>query len=163
MRHTTTQRQKRRQQQRMSGGKHYAHTKRHSSHSHSKIDIKQAAIKLLGLADTVKLYHWRTSSYPMHKNTDSLGDELNGKIDLFMENLLGMTGVTGRSSAFALKGVSSIPVKIINTPEEMKRYIHEMKNYLTNGLGKNVPSSVQNVRDDILTDLNKFLYLATFK
>lgn len=132
---------------------------KHTSH----IDIKKTAIKLLGLADTVKLYHWRTSSYPMHKNTDSLGDELNGKIDLFMENLLGMTGVTGKSNAFSLKGVSSIPVKIINTPEEMKKYIHDVKHYLLHGLGKNIPSSVQNVRDDILTDLNKFLYLATFK
>lgn len=129
----------------------------------SHIDIKKAALKLLGLSDTVKLYHWRTSSYPMHKNTDSLGDELNSKIDLFMENLLGMTGTTGKSNAFSLKGVKSIPVKIINTPEEMKKYIHDVKHYLLHGLGKNVPSSVENVRDDILTDLNKFLYLATFK
>lgn len=133
------------------------------SSSKSHIDIKKAALKLLGLADTVKLYHWRTTSYPMHKNTDGLGDELNGKIDLFMENLLGMTGVTGKSNAFSLKGVNSIPVKIINTPEEMKKYINDVKQYLLHGLGKNVPSSVQNVRDDILTDLNKFLYLANFK
>ena len=137
------------------GGKH--------SHSNSKINLREAALKLMGLADTVKLYHWRTGSYPMHKNTDKLGDKLAENIDLFMENLLGMTGVTGRSNEFAFKGVSSIPVKIINTPKEMKKYVDDVKHYLLHGLGKDVPSSVQNIRDDILVDLNQFLYLTTFK
>ena len=43
----------------------------------------------LQMLNTVKLYHWKTTSYSQHKATDELYSNLNENIDSFVEIMLG--------------------------------------------------------------------------
>lgn len=119
--------------------------------------------KFLQMLNTVKLYHWKTYSYATHKATDDLYSKLGDNIDKFIEVLLGKVG--NRTQLISTK---TIPLKDMKSPEEFKREIISYKSYLV-GLDKNsalktmANTDLFNIRDEILGDLNQFLYLFTFK
>ena len=135
---------------------------RNSSSSLSAFQ-KQITVVFLEMLMMVKLFHWKTHSYATHKATDGLYDDLNGHIDNFIEVLLGKTG-----SRIDLMSKKSISLIDLNSPESLKSKIISFKSYLV-GLDNNKALSTMsnsdlfNIRDEILGDLNKFLYLLTFK
>jgi hypothetical protein len=111
------------------------------------------------MLNTVKLYHWKTSSYAQHKATDELYSNLNDTIDTFVEIMLGKTG-----SRVNLTGTKSIPLLDYTDVSGFKREVEMYKDYLI-GLqvdGKK-DTDLLNVRDEILGHLNQFTYLLTFK
>jgi hypothetical protein len=124
---------------------------------------KQITVVFLEMLMMIKLFHWKTHSYATHKATDGLYDDLNGHIDNFIEVLLGKTG-----SRIDLMSKKSISLIDLNSPESLKSKIIYFKSYLV-GLDNNKALSTMsnsdlfNIRDEILGDLNKFLYLLTFK
>ena len=117
----------------------------------------------LQMLNTIKLYHWKTYSYATHKATDDLYSKIGENIDKFVEVLLGKFG-----NRVNLLGTKSIPLKDMSSPEEFKREIEKYKQYLVN-LSNNpsmklmTNTDLLNIRDEILGDLNQFLYLYTFK
>ena len=125
--------------------------------------LKEITVVFLEMLMMVKLFHWKTYSYATHKATDGLYDDLNEHIDKFIEVLLGKTG-----SRIDLMGKKSISLIDLNSQESLKSKIVSLKNYLV-GLDNNKALSTMsnsdlfNIRDEILGDLNKFLYLLTFK
>ena len=124
---------------------------------------KQITVVFLEMLMMVKLFHWKTHSYATHKATDGLYDDLNEHIDKFIEVLLGKTG--SRIDLMSKKTISLID---LNSQESLKSKIMSLKSYLV-GLDNNKALSTMsnsdlfNIRDEILADLNKFLYLLTFK
>ncbi len=124
---------------------------------------KQITVVFLEMLMMVKLFHWKTHSYATHKATDGLYDSLNEHIDNFIEVLLGKTG--SRIDLMSKKTISLID---LNSQESLKSKIASLKSYLV-GLNNNKAlktmsnSDLFNIRDEILGDLNKFLYLLTFK
>ena len=124
---------------------------------------KQITIVFLEMLMMVKLFHWKTHSYATHKATDGLYDDLNEHIDKCIEVLLGKTG--SRIDLMSKKTISLID---LNSQESLKSKIMSLKSYLV-GLDNNKALSTMsnsdlfNIRDEILADLNKFLYLLTFK
>ena len=112
---------------------------------------------------TVKLFHWKTYSYATHKSTDDLYGKLNDHMDRFIEVLLGKSG-----SRIDLTRQKSIPLADLSSPANLKKDIESYKHYLVH-LEKNKAlqsmsnSDLFNIRDEILADLNQFLYLLTFK
>jgi len=123
---------------------------------------QQVVVKFLTMLNTVKLYHWKTYSYATHKATDELYSSLNKHIDTFIEVLLGKTG-----DRVNLTGTRSISLKDYTSVEQFKREVNDFKGYLVslNGnpaLKSMSNSDLYNIRDEILGDLNQFLYLLTF-
>ena len=111
----------------------------------------------------VKLFHWKTHSYATHKATDELYSKLNDDIDKFIEILLGKT-----NSRIDLMGHKTISLIDLSSPEQLKSKIESFKSYLvglTNnkGLSSMTNTDLLNIRDEILGDMNQFLYLLTFK
>jgi hypothetical protein len=125
---------------------------------------KEVTVIFLEMLLMVKLFHWKTYSYATHKATDELYSKLNDDIDKFIEVLLGKTG-----SRIDLMGHKSISLIDLSSPEQLKSKIESFKSYLvglTNnkGLGSMMTSTdLLNIRDEILGDMNQFLYLLTFK
>jgi hypothetical protein len=111
----------------------------------------------------IKLFHWKTTSFATHKATDELYASLNLNIDSFIEVLLGKSGY--RTDLLSNKNIALID---LNSQEQLKSKIDSIKGYLV-GLDSNKALSTMsnsdlfNIRDEILSDLNKFLYLLTFK
>ena len=96
-------------------------------------------------------------SYPEHKATDELYSSLNSHIDRFVEVLLGKDG----SRINQIEHVSYMIPDPQNTGE-VKKSVEHFKDYLYK-LPLNDPkdSDLGNIKDEILADLNQFLYLLT--
>jgi len=116
--------------------------------------------KFLGLLVLVKLYHWKTKSYAQHKATDEFYGKLNENIDKFVEVLLGKTETRIRMVEKKLNMIDSA------STEDFKDRVYEYREFLTSDLNRIFKgkgnSDILSVRDDILVDLNQFLYLMTF-
>lgn len=115
----------------------------------------------LQMLNTVKLYHWKTSNYAQHKATDELYTNLNSNVDTFVEVMLGKTG-----SRVNLTGQKSIPLLDYTNVEDFKKEIARYKMFLTgmtSDVSLNENTDLMNIRDELLSNLNQFTYLLTFK
>ena len=54
---------------------------------------KEITVRFLEMLLLIKLFHWKTTSYPTHKATDDLYTKFNLNMDTFVEILLGKTGM----------------------------------------------------------------------
>ena len=130
-------------------------TRRALNSNYSK---QQIVIMFLQMLNTVKLYHWKTSSYAQHKATDELYANLNTNIDTFVETMLGKTG-----DRVNLTGVKSLPLLDYSNLSSFKQEIEKYKQFLINmKLNATNNSDLLNIRDEILGNLNQFTYLLTF-
>jgi DNA-binding ferritin-like protein len=142
------------------GGKR---TRRNYSVSATKHSQQRIVTMFLQMLNTVKLYHWKTYSYSQHKATDDLYANLNTNIDSFVEVMLGKTG--GRVN---LTGQKTLPLLDYTNVEDFKREVAKYKEFLigmNKDSGLNIANNTDllNIRDELLSNLNQFTYLLTFK
>ena len=115
---------------------------------------------LLELRNQLKIYHWQTYSYPQHKATDDVIQSLDEHIDLFVEVWMGKYGrfkLTKMTGEVLLKNMSE---------RSILKFIHESILYLQGPLTKvlkGTDTDLANIRDEMIADLNKLLYLFTLK
>jgi DNA-binding ferritin-like protein len=131
-----------------------------NSHKYSEQLIVTTFLQML---NTIKLYHWKTTSYSQHKATDELYTNLNTNIDSFVEVMLGKTG-----SRVNLTGQKTLPLLDYTNLEDFKKEIEKYKVFLINmkkddGINITKNSDLLNIRDELLANLNQFTYLLTFK
>ena len=113
---------------------------------------------MMTLRDQVKIYHWQTISYPRHKATDELVSSLDEKIDQFVETYMGKYGRPKLTSKTGTIHIENFHDK--NGPALLQSAV----TWLTHKLPKHLKSSdtdLLNIRDEIIGDLNKTLYLFT--
>ena len=136
--------------------------KRGKSCRTAKYSENEIILKFIQILNIIKIYHWKTLSYPQHKATDELYESFNGRMDEFVETMIGKTG-----KRFNLSSTKSIPFYDYTNVTKFKQCIEIFKTYLVNMSNalyfKNPENSdLLNIRDEILGDLNKFTYLLTF-
>jgi hypothetical protein len=121
---------------------------------------QKIVVMFLQMLNTVKLYHWKTSSYSQHIATDTLYADLNASIDQFVEIMLGKEG-----SRVNLTGQKTIPLLDYTNVNDFKKEIEKYKKFLIDMTFVNITnnSDLLNTRDEILGLLNKFTYLLTFE
>lgn len=124
---------------------------------------KDITIKFFEMLLLIKLYHWKTYSYSTHKATDQLYESLNKNMDRFMEVLLGKSQIR-----MNFKDQKTIPLMDVESQEKLSEKINLFINYLVN-LSSNKTmllmndTGLFNIRDEILEDMNQFLYLLSLK
>jgi hypothetical protein len=111
----------------------------------------------LEVLNQVKLYHWRTRKYSEHKATDELYERLGGHIDRFVEVLLGKDGsrMPLKHTLTVYDGVDSVGA-LRRKLGDFVRFLGELDRML-DAAGRD--SDLISIRDDILSDVNQFLYL----
>jgi hypothetical protein len=124
---------------------------------------KEITVRFLEMLLLIKLFHWKTTSYPTHKATDDLYTKFNLNMDSFVEILLGKTGMRTQ-----LTSDKTIRLNDLNSIEELKSAVVEFKSYLVSlndnaAMKKMLNTDLFNIRDTILGDMNQFLYLLSFK
>lgn len=124
---------------------------------------QEVVVKFLEVLTAIKLYHWKTHSYATHKATDELNAKLHENVDSFVEVLLGKRG--DRVNLMHKKHIS---LKDYTSPESFKRELEKFKSYLVSldncaALKSMSNSDLYNIRDEMLANVNQFLYLLTFK
>ena len=120
---------------------------------------KDITIKFLTILNTVKLYHWKTMHYSTHKATDELYSKLSDNFDKFTEVLMGKL-----NNRIHLEGVKTISLNDLSSEKDIEREMIAFKGYLLNFMTKKDEMSntdLLNIRDEILSDINQFLYLLT--
>jgi DNA-binding ferritin-like protein len=105
-------------------------------------------ITFLDFLMLIKLYHWNTHSYANHKATDELFSSISGHIDSFVEILLGGS----RLPLFKIKTY----YYNLNSKDFNKKVI-VFQQYLMNLSLKR--TELSNIKDEILGDVNQFIYL----
>ena len=134
-------------------------TRKHNSGIKDKQQIVRYMLQMLM---TVKLYHWNTISYASHKATDDLYTGLNTLIDQFVEILLGKNN-KGKNGILDTK---SLLLKSFKDNKSFEKEIEEYKKYMMNlseKFNQKENSDLLNIRDEILSELNKISYLLTLK
>ena len=112
---------------------------------------------LLTIRNQIKLYHWQTREFARHTATDALTLSLDTNIDAFVESYMGRYGrpkVTGT-------------IKLHNfTEAATKAFVSRETKYLEKELPRKIgkeDTDLLNLRDTILGDLTKVLYLFTLQ
>ena len=119
----------------------------------------QIVKKFMELLTMIKLYHWKTHSYSQHKATDELYEKLNENIDRFVEVLLGKSGARIKMLE------SKMNMYDLETKGELREHLLEYRQMLVDmnrSFHEKKDSDILSIRDDILADMNQFLYLLTF-
>jgi len=130
--------------------KNYKKTNKQNSH------IVKVFLEILNM---IKLYHWKTRSYAQHKATDELYMNLNKHIDAFVEVLLGKDE---RRIKMLEKRIDLIDPSNTNS---FKNRIYDYREFLLDinmYFDNKRDTDLLNIRDEILADINQFLYLMTF-
>jgi hypothetical protein len=112
------------------------------------------------LREQVKLYHWQTHTYSRHKATDDLIDSLDKTIDEYVETYMGKYG---RPKV----GGSTNTIRLVNMTETgIIKFVKSAIKYLQGPFVKKLSpqdTDLINLRDEMLGELNKILYLFTLK
>ena len=112
------------------------------------------------MLNNIKLYHWKTKSYAQHKATDELYDKLNGNIDEFVEVLLGKD----ESRIKLLK--KRVDLMDTTNAQDFKTKLYKYRDYLIEMneiFDTKKDTDILSIRDEMLSNINQFLYLLTFK
>lgn len=123
-------------------------------------NIGEVALKMIFYRDQLKFYHWAgTDLYSRHVASDSLTNSLTDKLDKFIEIMQG-----GENKKLILSKTSIIFT--VETDASILKLLENFKIWLTNILPTLLNPTRQNtdlltIRDDILGDINKTLYLFT--
>ena len=132
----------------------------------SKISSLKANIvrSFLEMLNAIKLYHWKTESYSQHQATDELHEKLSELVDQFVEVLLGKEQQSSKKSRITMVEKH---MKMMDSTGQ-RDFIEKIHHYRTtlidmnNVLNKKTDSDLLNIRDEMLANINQFLYLLSF-
>lgn len=108
---------------------------------------------------TIKLYHWKTTSFAQHKATDELHEKLSEHIDKFVEIMIGKLPTSRDRVQY--RG-DSIPIYDFQNKQD---FIQKLEQYniilqdFSNRFDSKIDSDLLNIRDEMLGDINQTLYL----
>lgn len=115
--------------------------------------------KFLEMVNVIKLYHWKTRTYSEHKATDDLYTKLSANVDRFVEVYLGKDGSRIKNWN------SEMSILQYHRKKDFRSKMFEYREFLTdlsNCLDAKRDVDLLNIRDELLADLNQFLYLFSF-
>ncbi len=112
---------------------------------------------LLTLHNQLKIHHWQTKSYAEHQALGGAYDTLTGQIDEFIETFMGKYGRIESRDGFKIE-LSNY--NDLGTVEFVDKYISYLVNELPKGLEES-DTDLLNLRDEMLSGLNKLKYLLT--
>jgi hypothetical protein len=103
-----------------------------------------------------KLYHLNTTSFARHKASDAFDDSILSHIDKFAEVYIGRYKVKPQITSLKLE-TSYL------TDDGNKEMLADLKKYLESYNSMFNDSDLLNIRDELLADINKTLYLFNLK
>ena len=113
----------------------------------------------LEMLNVIKIYHWKTRSFSQHKATDELYSQMNEHVDKFIEVLL------GKDQSRISMVEKHIDLLDAHTTKEFQTRIFEYRGFLMDlnrYFDERRDTDLLNIRDEIIADINQFLYLLTF-
>jgi hypothetical protein len=113
----------------------------------------------IGLMGQIKMFHWSTMSYPIHKALDDLHSSLSDKIDEFIEVYMGKHHIQPVQSYQLSINTSSVCDNIISYLENERENIRNIRrNKMFNKC-----TELQNILDEMMSQIDKTIYLCNLK
>ncbi len=103
-----------------------------------------------------KLYHWNTTSYARHKATDDFNSTLQCNLDKFVEVYVGRYGVKPLIKKLRLDESNLTDNGIVSLFMAVREYLKTFEKKFTD-------TDLLNIRDELLGEVNKTLYLFNLK
>lgn len=120
-------------------------------HLTRKNNNKSILVQLLKFSNLLKLFHWNTASYSLHISSDKFFNALSLNIDKLVEILL----KDSRLPCFQ----SSISIGVCNN----KSFFSKLSSFKSLIISLKNKSSISNICDDIINDIDHFTYFSSFK
>lgn len=111
-----------------------------------------------GLQINTQLYHWTTRSFSRHKASDELYQRIIALSDQFMEAYMGRYG----RPQIDRGNIPLVPMNDQNIVDYYKLAVVQLEQGF-GGLIKSTDTDLLNIRDELVADLNKTLYLFTLQ
>lgn len=130
---------------------------------HHERNIRHLIKRLLQVLMIVKVYHWNTHVYSVHKATDKLYNVLNTNIDRLVEVLLGKHNTINKHNILQ---IHTLEMKTFKHNSAFLNWLDELKDYLIDMdtiFFSDKDSDVLSIRDEILADLNKITYVLSLQ
>lgn len=119
-----------------------------------------STMKMVNFQQQMRILHWQTTSYARHNAYGQIYDSLDGLIDKYVEICMGKYGrieLKDTNSKLELKNMKELSIN---------EYLNEFANFLielTEIFNPKEDSDVLNLRDEMLSEVNKLKYLLTLK
>lgn len=101
-----------------------------------------------------KLYHWNTISYPRHMASDRFDGILEGIVDKFMEVFIGKYQIKPMIHKLSIEHSFITDKGIESAYKQTRDVLSEMQNSIQD-------TDLLNLRDELVGEINKNLYLFT--
>ncbi len=121
--------------------------------------IQNLLITFIEFHSTLKLIHFQTSSYGIHKATDKLYKSFGKKYDKFLEVYQGKEGKIPHLNQ-TLK-IKSIPDKSITS--YCKNVIKNLQTATSQTCKVKTNSDLCDILNQMIADIHQFIYLLSFK
>ena len=108
---------------------------------------------------SIKLYHWQTKFYSRHKFTDKLVDIIASISDKFMETYQGRYGKLSLNST-EIKVTALNDSNVVSYLEEIASVL---ESFVEKGFVSEKDTDLLNIRDELLGEINKSMYLFSFQ
>ena len=118
---------------------------------------EEIILKLVQIQTQFKFLHWQTSSYSKHKAYGKIYDTLGDLIDTFVESMMGKYGRPQFESEFSImfQDISYISI------QKFMDGLTEFLVAITDELDSKYDTDLLNLKDEMLSEINKLKYLLT--
>lgn len=133
-------------------------TMKRSNSSHKV--LKEFVHRMLEAENTIRMFHWKTHSYSVHKKTDKLHETLSGLVDRYVETFMGKKNIR-----VSMKNIKPIKIQNLENSNALEKYIEKIVQYvnkLHNKMRDTGNNDLYAIRDEIISELNRSLYLFRF-
>ena len=111
--------------------------------------------EFLKLVNNLKMKHWNTHKYVVHKSIDEILERVNVLVDKFVEVLV------GKSDTYRSKYLYAFDIKIkILTDDELIEYLDEFIEFMV-GISPKLEgrdSDLGAIRDELVAEINRLKY-----
>jgi len=112
----------------------------------------------LGLLGQIKLFHWTTRKYSVHKALDELHKNLSEDIDKFIEVYVGKNNLNAEEiKDFSINMKAN--TMIDNDIKEYLKFHNEKLRKIRNTVFNKNSTDLQNIIDNMIGNINQGLYL----
>jgi len=117
--------------------------------------MENILLALFEFRDNIKLFHFQTKSYAAHKASDELEKTVFEALDTFMEETQGRK----KTRVKTVEGT----VNIRSHTKDIVPYVQTFAAYLDTLLGQMPDGAASGALDDIVSAIDKFVYLTSFE